>query len=451
MSLSASDVTIITVNWNGRVHLQTLLPSLLDQGAGEIIVVDNGSVDDSVRFLEENYPSVRILKNPVNMGFSQPNNLAAREAEGKILAFINNDMKAHPEWVSNGIRKLQSYACVSSRILSWDGNRIDFNGSSLQYLGYALQKNTGELLSSISGEGGDVLFPCGGAMFIRRELFLESGGFDEDFFAIYEDVDLGWRLWVTGHRIILDGDSVVYHKGHATFQTQNNSRMRYLMHRNAMLTILKNYDDDTVKKVFPMAIMMAVRRAVRCSGVRKESFYLWEEARRGLDSGDESSVISNLDALNHLVAVDDTINMLPDILEKRRIIQAKRKAGDDQILSLFEDPLRFIVEDADYTENEARLLEILGLDSLFDIKTYREKAALFTSRTDEAKEKCRRELLSLQWLGGYALQHPPDRILKPRSRLQKFLGTARTSGPGAAVSLAWKSIKNSISGDNLID
>ena len=245
-------------NWNGRVHLETLLPSLLDQGAGEIIIVDNGSADDSVRFLEENYPSVKILKNPVNMGFSQPNNLAAKAANGKILAFINNDMKAGSEWVSNGIRKLKTYDCVSSRILSWDGKSIDFNGSSLQYLGYALQKNTGDLLSSISDKGGEILFPCGGAMFIRKELFLESGGFDEDFFAIYEDVDLGWRLRVTGHRITLDGDSVVYHKGHATFQTQDNSRMRYLMHRNALLTILKNYADDTVKKVFPMAARKSV-------------------------------------------------------------------------------------------------------------------------------------------------------------------------------------------------
>jgi len=442
MSLSASDVTIITVNWNGRIHLQELLPSLLDQGAGEIIVVDNGSVDDSISFLEENYPSVRILRNPVNRGFSQPNNLAAREAKGEILAFINNDMKAHPEWISNGIRKLEECDCVSSRILSWDGKFIDFNGSSLQYLGFALQKDSGELLSSISGQEGDILFPCGGAMFIRKELFLESGGFDEDFFAIYEDVDLGWRLRVNGRRIVLDGDSVVYHKGHATFQTQDNSRMRYLMHRNALLTILKNYSDDTVKKVFPMAIMMAVRRAVRCSGVRKESFYLWEEAGRALNSGDKSALTSNLDALNHLVALDDTIKMLPAILEKRTIIQAKRKTGDEEILSLFGDPLRHIVEDTDYASTEDRLLESLGLDSLFDLEKHREQAAAFPSGAVHAEEKCRKELDALLWMGGYALLHPPEKILKSRSRIQKFLSTARINGLGKAVSLAWKSIKN---------
>jgi GT2 family glycosyltransferase len=442
MSLSASDVTIITVNWNGRVHLETLLPSLLGQGTAEIIVVDNGSVDDSVSFLENHYPSVRILKNPVNRGFSQPNNLAAREATGRILAFINNDMKAHPGWVSNGIRNLTSWDCVSSRILSWDGKRIDFNGSSLQYLGYAMQKDTGVLVSSVSGKGGEILFPCGGAMFIEKETFLKSGGFDEDFFAIYEDVDLGWRLRVTGHRTVLDADSVVYHKGHATFQTQDNSRMRYLMHRNALLTILKNYDDETVKKVFPMALLMAVRRAVRCSGVRKESFYLWEEAKRKLNFDDRDALSSSLDALNHLVAVDDTIEMLPKILEKRRIIQAERKTSDKDILALFGDPLRHIVEDADYAGSEASLLESLGLASLFDMKQHREKAASFASKIPDARENCRKELDALLWLGGYALMHPPGQILKPKSRLRKFLEIVRAKRPATAVSMAWKSVKN---------
>ncbi len=448
MSLSASDVTIITVNWNGRVHLETLLPSLLDQGAAEIIVVDNGSVDESVPFLENHYPSVKILRNPVNRGFSQPNNLAAREAKGNILAFINNDMKAHPDWVSNGIRKLGTWDCVSSRILSWDGKRIDFNGSSLQYLGYAMQKDTGVPVSSVSGKGGELLFPCGGAMFIGKETFLESGGFDEDFFAIYEDVDLGWRLRVTGRRTVLDVDSVVYHKGHATFQTQDNSRMRYLMHRNALLAILKNYDDETVNRVFPMAILMAVRRAVRCSGVRKESFYLWEEAGRRLDSGDRSALSSNLDALNHLVAVDDTIEMLPGILEKRRVIQARRKTRDEDILALFGDPLRHIVEDAEYAESEAFLLECLGLSSLFDMKLHREQAASFASKIPESRENCRKELAALLWLGGYALMHPPDQVLKPRSRLRKFLSASREKGMAAAFALAWKSIKSGKTREN---
>ena len=442
MSPSASDVTIITVNWNGRIHLEKLLPSLLEQGAGEIIVVDNGSVDDSVAFLETSYPEVKILKNPVNRGFSQPNNLAARKANGRILAFINNDMKADPDWVRKGIRKLETCSCVSSRILDWEGKHIDFNGSSLQYLGYALQKDTGQLLNSVSGDGGEILFPCGGSMFIKRDTFLESGGFDEDFFAIYEDVDLGWRLWITGHKVVLDPESIVYHRGHATFQTQDNSRMRYLMHRNAMLTILKNYSEENIKKIFPMALMMAVRRAVRCSGVRKESLYLWEAASRSLEAGDKAVQISNLDAFNHLVAVEDAIKMIPSILEKRLEIQKKRQVDDNQVLRLFEDPLRPIVEDSEYVSTEAELLEMLGMDSMFNLEDYSRKGRKFSSAEGQAEANCAKELRALQWLGGYALAHPPEKVLKPAGKLKKFFRTAIKQGPRTAISAAWKTLRN---------
>jgi GT2 family glycosyltransferase len=446
MSPSASDVTIITVNWNGRHHLESLLPSLLEQEAREIIVVDNGSVDDSVEFLESNYPEIRILKNPVNRGFCQPNNLAAKAARGKILAFINNDMRADREWVIKGIRKLESCDCVSSRILSWDGNHVDFNGSSLQYLGYALQKDTGKLLAQVSGNGGEILFPCGGAMFIDREVFLESGGFDEDFFAIYEDVDLGWRLWISGHRVELDPDSIVYHRGHATFATQENSRMRYLMHRNALMTIIKNYSEDNLKRIFPMALLMAVARAVRCSGVRKESFYLWEDAAQGLTAGDKGIQSSSLDSLNHLVAVEDAIQMLPALLEKRQMIQARRRVEDQEILRLFKDPLRPIVEDRGYISTESELLEMLGLDALFDLGEYRKKADGCGSISDTAKERARKELRALEWMGGYALRQPPDRVVEPGPGIRKFIRVARSRGLTVALGEAWKSIRRGFRG-----
>lgn len=416
------------------------MPSLVSQEAGEIIVVDNGSDDDSLQFLEKNYPEARILRNPVNRGFAQPNNLAAEAAEGNVLALINNDMRADPGWIEKGLLRLQDSDCAASRILSWDGTKIDFNGSSLQYLGYALQEDTGRLLSEISGEKDEILFPCGGAMLIRKDLFIEAGGFDEDFFAIFEDVDLGWRLWLMGYRVTLARDSIVYHKGHATFQTRENAKMRYLMHRNALLTVLKNYDDSRVKQIFPMALLMSIRRAVRCSGVRKESFYIWEDAVKNLDAGGDDLRALHLDAFNHLVALDDVIEMLPAVLKKRRAVQERRKAADEEIFSLFRDPLRPIVEDSEYVEKEVQLLELLGLGEVFDTEAYREKAKQFHSSLEGAAERTRRELKALQWMGGYALLHPPEKITRPGSRIRGFLDTARMKGIKTAVRLAWKSL-----------
>ncbi len=438
MSRSVSDISVITVNWNGRAHLEELIPSLLPLGPKEIIVVDNGSSDDSVAFLERTYPEIVILRNETNQGFCQPNNLAAAEARGDVLALINNDMRAHPEWLTEGLRGLHRTPCTACRILDWDGKRIDYNGSSLQYLGYALQKDIGELVQDVPHEER-ILFPCGGAMLIDRQTFLDMGGFDESFFALYEDVDLGWRLWLAGHEVSFSPDSIVYHRGHTTFETQGVAKMRYLMHRNALLTILKNYEDETLHRVFPAAILLAIKRAVRCSGVRRESFYLWENVESKLETGDRGTHFEVLDALNHLVAVEDVLKMLPDLMQKRRQVQQMRRRSDSEIMKLFNDPLRPIVEDRDYISEESELLEALGLDKVFDLSGYREYSSKLPDQKSARARELRDELRGLEWVGTSALLHPP----RPRtqSKLRKFLAAWKHSGLRQAGKLAWESYR----------
>jgi len=438
MSRSVSDISVITINWNGRAHLEQLIPSLLPLAPKEIIVVDNGSHDDSIAFLEGTYPDIRILRNDTNRGFCQPNNLAAAKARGDVLALINNDMRAHPDWLKNGLRGLEAAPCTACRILDWDGRHIDYNGSSLQYLGYALQKDIGELVQDVTHED-NVLFPCGGAMLIDRQAFLDLGGFDESFFALYEDVDLGWRLWLAGHKVSFSPDSIVYHRGHTTFKTQTVAKMRYLMHRNALLTILKNYEGETVQRVFPLAILLAIKRAVRCSGVRRESFYLWEDVEFKLKAENQSAHFEVLDALNHLVAVEDVLKMLPNLMEKRRQVQKMRKRADSEILELFKDPLRPIVEDPDYILEESELLEGLGFDNIFDVDRYRKNASDLPNQLSARTRELRDELRGLEWVGTNALLHPPQP--RTRSKFRKFLGAWKQSGLRHATRLAWESYR----------
>ena len=175
-------------------------------------------------------------------------------------------------------------------------------------------------------------------MLVERKVFLELGGFDADFFALFEDVDLGWRLWLAGHRVVMAPDSVVRHRGHATLETQAPEKTRYLMHRNALLTLFKNYDEENFRKIVPLALVLSVKRAVHFSGVRKESFYLWSETRHKLDEGDETARSQLLDSLNHLVAVDDVLQALPRLVEKRRRVQALRRRSDRRSWNCSETP-----------------------------------------------------------------------------------------------------------------
>ncbi len=406
MSRSVSDVSVITVNWNGRAHLESLLPSLTPLGAREIIVVDNGSTDGSQAFLRREYPQVVLLENPTNRGFSEPNNLAAARAQGRYVALINNDMRAHPAWLSAALPRLgDGVACVGSRILDWSGQRIDFNGSSLQYLGYAVQRDAGSPLDENLPTPDRILFACGGALIMERDVFLALGGFDRDFFAIFEDVDLGWRTWLAGYEIAFAPDSIVHHRGHATFAGHPNPKMRYLMHRNALLTVLKNYEEETFLKMLPLAVALTLKRAVVFSGVAKESFYLWEQTSRGLEAGDSARWSMLLDALNQVVALDDVLEQLPELMCKRERIQSTRQRSDNQILELFVDPMRTIVEQEAYLAAECRYLDLLGLSPLLGSRKPAEDG--YTRDLANRSSDLRRELSALQWVESWAVLHPP--------------------------------------------
>lgn len=420
---------MVSVNWNGKHHLAHLLPSLQGQKCREIIVVDNGSSDGSVEWLEKSFPQVRLIRNSANLGFAHPCNQGARAAQGSVVAFINNDMKALPGWIEEAVALLRPpVACVASRILDWEGRRIDFNGASMQYLGFALQRDLGRLAEEVSHEDR-LLFPCGGAMLADRQRFLDLGGFDPDYFAIFEDVDLGWRLWVCGHEVAFAPNSQACHRGHATFQRHGDEKMRYLMHRNALMTVLKNYGDGIFERMLPIAVRLAIKRAIQLSGVRKESFYLWAQARYELRQGDAQAQERWIDAFNHLVALDDVLEALPALLEKRRSIQSQRKREDERILELFVDPMRTIVEDPEYLAEEGAWLQALKLNEVFAPGGGKGLGDL-PERLNQRLRRLQGELKAAQWNAGHALQRQPA---PERPGLGTVLRSLRRDG--AAVTL----------------
>ncbi len=269
LSESSADlplVTVIVLSYNSRRHLEACFRSLLalryPAERLELMLVDNASADGSLQFIATRFPLVTVVNNPDNYGFARGNNEGARLARGQLVAFLNPDMRVEPNWLTELVASLQrdpSVVCAASKILSWNGQHIDFAGSSANFLGYGYQEGWGEPSMSQSSEKL-ILAPCGGAMMINRQVFLDSGGFDEDYFAFYEDLDLGWRLWLMGYQVAYVPRAVAYHVHHGSWDQIPNAKMSVLYQRNAMSTLVKNYDDENLKRVLPVALLLYLRR-----------------------------------------------------------------------------------------------------------------------------------------------------------------------------------------------
>lgn len=224
--MALPSVSIIVINFNGRQHLDACFKSLLQQGYGgpiEIIMVDNGSKDGSLEFMRAAFPQVRLIENPQNTGFAPAVNLGARHATGDYLALINNDAYAAPNWVAELVRvaearKSEGVACVATRVLDWHGKRIDFQMGVMNWHGFGAQQFFRVPAERMPAREEELLFANGGAMLVDRTVFLEIGGFDEDYFAYFEDVDLGWRLWVCGYKVVLNPQAITYHRHHSTLR-----------------------------------------------------------------------------------------------------------------------------------------------------------------------------------------------------------------------------------------
>lgn len=211
-------VSIIIPNWNGAHHLPECLDSLAAQTRrdAEIIVVDNGSSDTSLELLDSGYDWVRVIALESNGGFSSAVNAGIRHSQADLIVLLNNDTRAEPDWLERMVIGMERYPKASfaaCKMLHHDPpHRIDSAGD-----GYSILAGAGTNIGL--GEPGDqysedawVFGACAGAAIYRRSLFDDIGLFDEDFFLVFEDVDLDLRAQVAGHRCLYIADAVVYHK-----------------------------------------------------------------------------------------------------------------------------------------------------------------------------------------------------------------------------------------------
>ena len=210
-------VSIIIVNLNGKLHLKTCLEFLskINYENYEIIVMDNNSKDGSIEFIENNYPEIKIKKLDKNHGFAYPNNIGVKDSKGEFIVFLNNDTFVDSNFIIELIKVLQKDSQIAigqSLLLKKDGT-VDSSGDFIDNLGRAYSNH--EIPNNVSY----ILSPRAACMIIRKNVFFELGGFDEDYFVSFEDVELGWKSWLWGYKSVIVPSSIVYHDGGKTVKT----------------------------------------------------------------------------------------------------------------------------------------------------------------------------------------------------------------------------------------
>jgi len=251
---------VVILNWNGKKFLKQFLPALTrftNLPDTEIIIADNFSTDDSIDFLHQNYPSLKIIKLDKNYGFTGGYNRALKKVDAKYYVLINSDIEVTKNWliplveVMDGNDKI---AAIQPKIKAYyQKNHFEYAGASggfIDKLGYPFCR--GRILDTLEKDTGqynderEIFWATGACMMIRAELFHHFGGFDDDFFAHMEEIDLCWRLKNSGYKILVQPQSEVFHVGGGTLPI--SPFKLYLNYRNNLFLLYKNLPKG---KLFP--------------------------------------------------------------------------------------------------------------------------------------------------------------------------------------------------------
>jgi GT2 family glycosyltransferase len=244
-------VSVIIVNWNGKVNLHECLDSLfkISYSPFEVIVVDNGSSDDSVDLIRKIFPSVKIVEVGRNLGFAEGNNLGYKKSKGKYILFLNNDCIV----TKNFLDKLVSYidrnptvGIVQPTILFYRPNtvfhnRINSVGSFLLNNGFLYHQDYGKSFVKQKYNKPFEVFSAYGACFLtKREIIEKVGLFDPDYFAYFEETDLCHRAWLAGYSVVTYPSVYVFHKGAQTSSKLSSSFVQFHSFKNKFYSYLKN-------------------------------------------------------------------------------------------------------------------------------------------------------------------------------------------------------------------
>lgn len=263
----SSKVAIVILNYNGRGILETFLPSVIKHSEGyEIIVADNASTDDSLAFLREKFSEVKILQNAENEGFAKGYNTALRQVKADYYILLNSDVEVSENWITPIIQLMEkdkTIAACQPKIRSFhEKENFEYAGAAggyIDWLGYPFCR--GRIFDTCEKDNGQyndsraVFWATGACMFVRADVFHQLGGFDDNFFAHMEEIDLCWRIQNAGYQVFYCAESVVFHVGGGTLH-KSNPRKTFLNYRNGLAMLYKNLPKEKLFKTILLRLIL---------------------------------------------------------------------------------------------------------------------------------------------------------------------------------------------------
>jgi len=243
---------VVILNWNGENLIKKFLPSVIKHTPNihNIYLIDNGSNDDSVEFIRSNFNRVKIIKLDKNYGFAKGYNIGLKNIDDDILCLLNNDVEVSENWTEEILKQFAAEpntAVIQPKLKDYyNKSNFDYAGAAGGFLDkYGYPYCNGRIYNNVEVDKNqydktrEIFWACGACFFIRNNIFKNFGGFDDVYWAHFEEIDLCWRLQNHGFKIRFNAKSIVYHANGATLN-HNNPNKTYLNYRNMLFTITKN-------------------------------------------------------------------------------------------------------------------------------------------------------------------------------------------------------------------
>ncbi|MFL1011584.1 glycosyltransferase family 2 protein [Flavisericum labens] len=262
-------IAVVILNWNGKALLEQFLPSVIENSNdATIYLADNASFDDSVDFVENKFPAVKIIKNSKNGGYAKGYNDALKQVDADVYCLLNSDVEVTENWLSpiiDAFNENPKTAIIQPKLLDFNKkNYFEYAGAAGGFIDkYGYPYCRGRIFDTIEKDTGqyndtsEIFWASGACLFIRSQVFRELKGFDEHFFAHMEEIDLCWRAKNFGYSIKYVGDSSIYHVGGATL-SNSNPKKTFLNFRNSLFTLTKNARSPVFEKILVRLMLDAV-------------------------------------------------------------------------------------------------------------------------------------------------------------------------------------------------